>query len=740
MSPTSPISFPAWPVHDANQRAAVERVLRSGRTNQWTGSDVLRFEQCWSRLHDGRATTALANGSLALEAALLSLGVETGDHVLVPCRTFIACAMAVVRVGAIPVLCDVDKLTGLVTIDTLERACTPRAKAAIIVHLEGRPADMVSIVQWATSKDIALVEDVSQAHGATLHGHALGTFGDAAVWSFCQDKIISTGGEGGMVACASHDTARRIRALRDHGRRTEQRFAEKGFAWVRASIGTNLRMTGMQAAIGSVQTAQLDAWRAQRLANAHVLRDRLDGIANLHVPWPVATEHWAWYRCMVHVHEGDDRDQLVQLLQQDGFPVTVGACPDVGREEAMQTAAANADQHRPGALVIGRMSMALPVHPTAGFDDMHRLADAVLAHLDVPIAQRSSAPSATVMLLQDRVVAVTGGAGSIGRHLVPFLLGAGARRVVLIDRAEASLHVAMQLFAREARVTCVLLDIADEGKLQNVLQTHGVQDLVHAAAHKHVPMVEANPVEGLQNNALGTGSVLAAAEEAGVQRLLLMSTDKALSPAGVMGASKRIAEQFVRSHVGSLRTAVFRCCNVLDSDGSVTDVFRQRLLRGEPLEIVHPEASRWFKPMEDVCRNLVQALAMARDGRVFVPKVESPVCIVDLARTVAASLGLGPDDIDIHFTGLRPGERLVEHGMSLAGLVATPYDDVLEAIEDLPELAEVQAVRDLVEQVCAAGDASALRTVLGLDQSTAPAAACSAGVPSMSVGKPTAWE
>ena len=730
MSNPSPKPFPAWPVHDANQRAAVDRVLRSGRTNQWTGPEVRRFEQCWSNRHDGRVCTALANGSLALEAALLTLGIGQGDHVLVPCRTFIACAMAVVRIGAVPVLCDVDPSTGLVNVDTLDQACSGHAKAAIIVHLAGRPADMVSIESWATSKGIVLIEDVSQAHGALLNGRALGTFGDAALWSFCQDKIISTGGEGGMVAFASDKMADRVRALRDHGRQEEDAVgSNNGFAWLRSTIGTNLRMTGMQAAIGAAQTTQLDAWRARRTANADVLRDRLDGIADLHVPWPDANECWAWYRCMVHAPDEQSRDLLVHAMQQEGFPLTVGACPDVGREQAMRTSAANALADRPGAQAIGRVSMALGVHPTAGPDDMHRLADAMLRHLKVPVAHRTAQPMANARLLEHRVVAVTGGAGSIGRSLVPFLLNAGAQRVVLVDRAETLLHAATQLFEQEGRVKCVLLDISDKQQLANVLRTHGVHDVVHAAAHKHVPLVEANPVEGLRNNALGTCSVLAAAEQAGVDRLLLMSTDKAVLPAGVMGASKQVAEQFVRGHVGLLRTAVLRCCNVLDSDGSVTEVFRNRLRRGAPLDIVHPQASRWFKPMEAVCCCLVRALAMAHDGQVFVPRVETQVCIMDLARQVAADLGMEVDGIDINIMGLRPGERLVEHGMSLDTLAPTSYEDLLEALEAKPDPEAVRALRERVEQVCAAGDASTLRAALGLQHATSDDVLCSAGTP-----------
>jgi len=696
-----PSSFPSWPVHTQAERDAVERVLRSGRTNQWTGSDVARFEAKWSALHDGHPMAAVANGSVALEAALVAVGTQPGDRVLVPCRSFVATAMAVVRVGAVPVFCDIDPVSGVLTVDTVEAQWTSGTFAVIAVHLAGWPVDMTALCEWAEFRGVRVIEDVAQAHGGTWAGRPLGTFGAAAAWSFCQGKILSTGGEGGMVTARCMEA---VHAMRDHGRVDVDCTAHMAFQYRRTSIGTNLRMTGIQAAIGAAQTTRLQEWLDQRAAHHALLHDRLHGVGGLTVPLPPTEATPAWYRCILHA-DAHRRDAMVESLQGDGWPVSVGACPDIAREPALQHLS-TAGEQRPGAVQCAGTTIALPVHPAASLDDMHRLADAVAQCVGGSKRVVEAATSVN-RLCEGRCIAVTGGGGSIGRALIPSLLQAGAVQVVVIDRAEAALHQVHEKCAGDARVQMVLLDICDEASLETSLREHHVHDVIHAAAHKHVPLVEANPAEGVRNNVFGTRAALAAAEAAGIERFVFMSTDKAVAPVGVMGATKRLAEQLVRT--SSMRTGILRCCNVLDSDGSVTGTFRRRLIEGRPLELTHLDASRWFTTMDDLCGMLVQVLALAEDGAVFVPQVHSQLRIEALARSIEDDLGL--DHSALTVTALRAGERIAEVALTSGTTRPTGVESLLEAIESPATCVDLA----ILESVCMGGSSEQVqKTVMAM--------------------------
>jgi FlaA1/EpsC-like NDP-sugar epimerase len=322
--------------------------------------------------------------------------------------------------------------------------------------------------------------------------------------------------------------------------------------------------------------------------------------------------------------------------------------------------------------------------------------------------------------LEGRRIAVTGGGGSIGRALIPRLLEAGAVQVVVIDRAEAALHQVHQQCAGDARVQKVLLDICDEAALETSLREHHVHDVIHAAAHKHVPLVEANPAEGVRNNVFGTKAALTAAEAGGVERFVFMSTDKAVAPVGVMGATKRLAEQLVRA--SSMRTCVLRCCNVLDSAGSVTETFRRRLIEGHPLELTHLDASRWFTTMGELCGMLVQVLSLAKDGAVFVPQVHSQLRIEALARSIEDDLGL--DHSALTVTALRAGERIAEVALTSGTTRPTGVEGLLEAIESPATCVDLA----VLESVCMGGTSEQVqKTVMAM---AAGAVGSASGTPS----------
>ncbi|MCH2137813.1 MAG: DegT/DnrJ/EryC1/StrS family aminotransferase [Phycisphaerales bacterium] len=378
--------MPPWPVFSKAEREAVDAVLHSGKVNAWTGPTVDAFEHEWCHAFNCSHALAMANGTLTLEVALEALKIPRGSDVLVPPRTYVASATAVVRTGGNPVFADIDADSGCVTMDTLEAARTPDTRAAIIVHLGGWPADMPAIMQWAQSHDIRIIEDVAQAHGAAIRNDAAewqyaGTFGDAGSWSFCQDKIMSTGGEGGMLVFKDEAVADRAWSLRDHGksRRAVRDHVHDGkFAWFVESIGSNLRMTAMQAAIGRVQLQLLPEWIDARTRNAGILHEALAAVPWLHTPKPPNAVRPAWYRCYAHVLDGghERRDTTLAALQQAQVPAGIGSCPEIYKEAALAP-------WRPAApLAVARhladTSLCFLCHPSATAADMQNYAQEIL--------------------------------------------------------------------------------------------------------------------------------------------------------------------------------------------------------------------------------------------------------------------------------------------------------------------------------------------------------------------------
>ncbi len=279
----------AWPVFEQDEVDAAVAVLRSGKVNQWTGDKVVAFEQAYERLVGRGRAVAVANGTLALELALRALGIGPGDEVVVTPRSFVASAGCVRLVGATPVFADVDRASGNITAASISPVLTSRTRAIIPVHLGGWPADMAEIMALARPRGIRVIEDCAQAHGAQIGGTPVGSFGDAAVFSFCQDKIISTGGEGGLALFQDPDAYRWAWSYKDHGKnraKVDRPQAEPGFKWVHDRIGTNWRMLELSAAIGLVQLAKLEDWRAARTRNAAIWADAMGQVDGLRVPAP----------------------------------------------------------------------------------------------------------------------------------------------------------------------------------------------------------------------------------------------------------------------------------------------------------------------------------------------------------------------------------------------------------------------------------------------------------------------
>ncbi len=367
----------AWPHYAEDEIAAVVAVLSSGKVNQWTGSKVFEFEQAYTRhLRNGRAI-ALANGSVALELAMRALGIGPGDEVIVTPRTFVASVFCAQLVGATPVFADVDADSGNLTAETIAAVITPRTKAVIPVHIGGWPADMPAIMALAREHGIYVIEDCAQAHGAEIDGLPVGSFGDAAAFSFCQDKIISTAGEGGLVTFRDDAAFEWAWSFKDHGKdrtRALERPDKPGFRWLHDRVGTNWRMTEIEAAIGLLQMDKIPQWRTRRTRNADSWAEALEPIAGIRVPRPPRHMTGAYYKFYAYVdvdpaRNAELRDAILEAAGAAGIRAFSGSCSEVYREAAFADLRV---EPLPVARALGESSLMFEVHPTL---DPRRLRD-----------------------------------------------------------------------------------------------------------------------------------------------------------------------------------------------------------------------------------------------------------------------------------------------------------------------------------------------------------------------------
>ena len=378
-----------WPRYDQDEIDAVAEVLRSGKVNYWTGTQGREFEREFAEFTGVKHAVFVANGTVALELALRALDLPDGSEVITTPHTFIATASAIVAVGLRPVFADIDPDTGNITPETIEAAITPRTSAVVVVHLGGWPARMLEIQELCQSHGLRLVEDCAQAHGAMIGNRHVGTFSDVAAWSFCQDKIISTGGEGGMVATDDAELWRRMWSYKDHGKSWEavyEREHPPGFRWLHESFGSNYRGTEMQAAIGRIQYRKLPMWHKQRTENALYLAELLDAIPGLRVPRPTADETHAYYRLYARLdlgllRTGWDRDRLIGTMGAQGHSLSIGSTTEAYREKAFEHLDTGLRESLPGAAQRGIDALALPVHPGLKTEELVALSEALAATL-----------------------------------------------------------------------------------------------------------------------------------------------------------------------------------------------------------------------------------------------------------------------------------------------------------------------------------------------------------------------
>lgn len=362
-----------WPVFEADEIEAATEVLRSGAVNSLHhGAQCASFERAMAELCDVPYAIAVANGTLALELALRALKIGPGDEVIVPARSFMASASCVVACGGMPVFADVDVESQNVTASTLEAVMTSRTKAAIVVHLAGWPCEMKEIMDFTRRRGLAIIEDCAQAHGARIDGRPVGSFGDAAAFSFCTDKIISTGGEGGMLVMKDREIWRRAWTYKDHGKDPDKYSTivpGPDFLWLHASLGSNFRLTEFQAAIGNCQLAKLTDWRVRRQENAVAFEDQLFDLEAVRIARPRHGITHARYKCYVFIQrqrlkQGWTRRRILEAAASAGIACSTGSCPEIYREEAFRNYALRPRQPLPIAQQLGETALMVPVDHT----------------------------------------------------------------------------------------------------------------------------------------------------------------------------------------------------------------------------------------------------------------------------------------------------------------------------------------------------------------------------------------
>ena len=382
--------FSPWPSFTEEEATAVHDVLLSNKVNYWTGQEGREFEKEFAVWADSEYAVALSNGTQALDLALKCLGVGEGDEVVVTARTFLASASSIVTAGAVPVFADVDCDNQNVTVDTVRAVLTDKTKAIICVHLAGWPCDIEPIMALAKERGLFVIEDCAQAHGARYKGRAVGSIGHVGAWSFCQDKIMTTGGEGGMVTTNDRELWQRMWSYKDHGKSWEavyERQHPPGFRWVHESFGTNWRMTELQAVIGRIQLKRMAAWTAARTQNGERIWEVCRQHSAVRVPELPADVVHAHYKCYVQVcpdqlAEGWSRDRIVAAIADAGVPCFQGSCSEVYLEKAFDDTGWRPTERLPVARELGETSLMFLVHPTlteAQMDKTCAVIDAVLS-------------------------------------------------------------------------------------------------------------------------------------------------------------------------------------------------------------------------------------------------------------------------------------------------------------------------------------------------------------------------
>lgn len=379
-----------WPFFAEDEKQAALDVLNSGKVNYWTGTVCREFEKEFAAYCGRKYGIAVANGSLALELALIAYNIGAGDEVIVTCRSFVASASCIIMRGATPVFADVDLDSQNILPESIKQKITSKTKAIICVHLAGWPCDMDAINAIAKEHNLVVIEDCAQAHGAKYHGKKVGSLGNVAAFSFCQDKIMTCGGEGGMFVCDDEEIYKRCWSYTEHGKSLDaivRNDQPAGFHWLIESFGTNWRMTEMQAAIGRCQLKKLDSWVESRRKNAKAITEGLKYLSCIRIPEPTENIYHSYYKFYVIVKPeclkpGWNRNRIMEEINKSGLPCGVGACGEIYREKAFRDLFKNDNPEcLSNAVNLEETTLMFMVHPiltTQNIEDMSAIIKEVL--------------------------------------------------------------------------------------------------------------------------------------------------------------------------------------------------------------------------------------------------------------------------------------------------------------------------------------------------------------------------
>ena len=370
-----------WPCFSREEADAVSNVLLSNKVNYWTGDECRKFEKEFAKWVGCSHSIALGNGTLALDVALKAIDVSTGDQVITTPRTFIATVSSIVNAGGIPVFADVDLNSQNITAETIEPLVTENTKAVIVVHLAGMPAEMDAIIALSEKYGFYVIEDCAQAHGAMYKGQSVGTIGHIGAWSFCQDKIMTTGGEGGMVTTNDHELWSFMWSYKDHGKSYDaiyNRDHGSGFRWLHESFGTNWRMTEMQAAIGRIQLRKMKFWKERRRFAANKIDNaiaELNVVRSIKIPEYIEHAEYKHYLFIRqnYLKKGWTRDVLIDEIVKAGIPAYQGSCSEVYLEKSFDNTDWRPKESLKNAIELGETSIMFLVHPTLTDDQIERM-------------------------------------------------------------------------------------------------------------------------------------------------------------------------------------------------------------------------------------------------------------------------------------------------------------------------------------------------------------------------------
>jgi dTDP-4-amino-4,6-dideoxygalactose transaminase/nucleoside-diphosphate-sugar epimerase len=634
--------------------AEVAATLRSGWLT--AGPRTAQFEEEFRASVGAAHALAVSFGTAALHLALVALGIGPGDEVITSPLTFCATVLEILHAGATPVLADVGP-DGNIAPDSIAARITGRTRAIIPDHLGGLPCRMDDIWALARERGLSLIEDAAHAAGSHYRGHPIGcdAASNAIAFSFYATKNLTTG-EGGMVTTHDAALADKMRLLRLHGIAKD---VPESWAYQVRERGFKYNLSDVQSAIGLHQLRKLEKFVATRAEYAAIYDRAFADLLELELPprRDDCRHSWHLYALRLNLDRlAIDRAGFIRKLRERGVGASVHFIP-VPLHPFFREHAARPHNHCPQAMELYPRLVSLPLYPAMTVDQAERVARSVREILGrgKPAAVRGTDHTVPV---SRRAFLVTGAAGSIGSALCRRLAALGAACLVAFDQAESELHKLRLELKRTfpaLDIAAELADIRDRAGVDDVIGRHHPDAIIHAAAYKHVPLLEAHAIEAARNNVLGTWNVADAARRHGVPEFLLLSSDKAVNPAGLMGLTKRAAERIVAAMPdGPTRFVSVRFGNVLGSSGSVVPLFERQIASGGPVTVTHPEARRYFMTIGEAVDLILQAFAVGQSGT-FVLEMGEPVPVLELARKMIAGR-----PIEIEIIGLRPGEKLVE--------------------------------------------------------------------------------